>query len=376
MRHAISRSTRPAIAALGILLAVVASTAVADDDRRRGAVYTQTNAAAGNAVLAFDRDRDGALTPAGTFPTQGSGSGGGLGNQGALHLSRDGHWLLAINAGSNEVTVFARERTRLVLVDKVSSGGIRPVSIAMHGELVYILHAGSDNLVGFTLDYHGRLTPLAGSARALSGSGTAPAQAQFSSDGDQIIVTEKATGRILVYPVADDGRLDAPAAMTSPSPTPFGFAVGRRDQFFVSEAAGGQAGRSSLSSWQLNDDGTASLVTASAQAPGQTAACWVVVSRNGRHAYVSNTGSGTLTGFSIARSGALGLLDANGISGSTGAGSGPTDLAITQDGRVLLSLNPGNGTLTAFRIAASGKLTPVAGSSGLVPGSATGLVAR
>ena len=376
MRHATARSTRTAIAALGILLAVVASTAVADDDRRTGAVYTQTNAAAGNAVLAFDRDRDGALTPAGTFPTQGSGSGGGLGNQGALHLSRDGHWLLAVNAGSNEVTVFARERTRLVLVDKVSSGGILPVSIAMHGDLVYVLHAGSDNLVGFTLDYHGRLTPLPGSARALSGSGTAPAQAQFSSEGDQIIVTEKATGRILVYPVADDGRLSAPATMNSPSPTPFGFAVGRRDQFFVSEASGGQAGKSSLSSWQLNDDGTASLVTASAQAPGQTAACWVVVSRNGRRAYLSNTGSGTLTGFSIARNGALGLLDANGISGSTGAGSGPTDLAIAEDGRVLLSLNPGNGTLVAFRIAASGKLMPVTGSSALIPRSATGLVAR
>ena len=375
MPIATPRFNRTTFAAVGILLGVLTSTASADD-RDRVVVYTQTNAAAGNAVLAFDRTRDGVLRPAGVFATQGSGSGGGLGNQGALHLSRNGHWLLAINAGSNEVTVFARDRRGLELVDKVPSGGIRPVSITMHGDLVYVLHAGSDNLVGFTLDYHGRLTPLAGSTRALSGSGTAPAQAQFSADGDQIVVTEKATGRVLVYPVDDDGRLGTPATMASPAPTPFGFAVGRRDQFFVSEAAGGQAGRSSLSSWHLNEDGTASLVTTSARAPGQTAACWVVVSRNGRLAYISNTGSGTLTGFSIDRSGTLALLDASGISASVGAGSGPTDLALSNDGRLLFSLNPGNGSLSTFRVGANGRLTPLVGSTGGVPPSATGLVSR
>ena len=291
-------------------------------------------------------------------------------------MSRNGHWLLAINAGSNEVTVFARERARLELVDKVASGGIRPVSIAMHGDLVYVLHAGSDNLAGFTLDYHGRLTPLAGSIRALSGTGTGPAQAQFSADGDQLVVTEKATSRVLIYPVGDDGLLGTPVVMPSPAPTPFGFAVGKRDQFFVSEAVGGQAGKSSLSSWHLNEDGSASLVTTSASAPGQTAACWVVVSRNGRYAYISNTGSGTLTGFSIDRSGALALLDPSGISGNVGAGSGPTDLALSHDGRVLFSLNPGNGSLIAFRVATNGKLTPVVGAAGRIPGSATGLVSR
>ena len=376
MQNAIPRFNLSAFASVGILLAGLTSAASADDDRTRGSVYTQTNAASGNAVLAFDRNPDGVLRAAGVFATQGSGSGGGLGNQGALHLSRNGHWLLAVNAGSNEVTVFARDRRGLELVDKVPSGGIQPVSIAMHGDLIYVLHAGSDNLVGFTLDYHGRLTPIAGSTRSLSGTGTSPAQTQFSADGDQLIVTEKKTGRVLIYPVEDDGRLGTPATLTSPAPTPFGFAVGRRDQFFVSEAAGGQAGKSSVSSWQLNDDGTASLITTSAKAPGQSAACWVVVARNGRYAYISNTASGTLTGFSIARSGTLTLLDANGISGNLGAGSGTTDLAVSRDGHLLFSLNPGSGSLAAFRVAANGKLTPVVGSTGGIPSTATGLVSR
>ena len=377
MRHRLFHTTLPALAAsLGLALAALATplTARAQQDPAADVLYTLSNAAAGNAVLAFARGPDGALSAAGNFPTGGLGSGGGLGNQGAAVLSQGGHWLFAVNAGSNEVTVFARDRRGLEVADKVASGGVRPVSVALRGDLVYVLNAGSDNLQGFNLDRHGRLTPIANSIRALSGTGTAPAQAEFSPDGEHLVVTEKATSRVLVFPVGDGGLLGAPVVQPSPSPTPFGFAFGKRDQLFVSEAAGGQPGRSTLSSYRLNDDSTATLVTASASAPGQTAACWVVVTRNGRFAYVSNTGSGTLTGFNVRRDGALSLIDANGISGQIGAGSGPTDLALSRDSRFLFSLNPGNGTLSSFRVAANGKLTLLSNTAG-IPASATGLVA-
>ena len=69
-----------------------------------GQVYTTTNSAAGNSVLAYDRSADGSLSPAGSYATGGTGSGGGLGNQGGLVLS--GNWLAAVNAGSNEVSLF------------------------------------------------------------------------------------------------------------------------------------------------------------------------------------------------------------------------------------------------------------------------------
>src|SRR5436305_1920706 len=69
-----------------------------------GAVYTLTNAAAGNRVAVFDRASDGALTPAGTYSTGGLGSGDGLGSQGALALSQGNKWLFAVNAGSNEIS--------------------------------------------------------------------------------------------------------------------------------------------------------------------------------------------------------------------------------------------------------------------------------
>ena len=376
MRHRLFHSTLPALAAsLGLALAALTTPLAARADQAAGVLYTLSNAAGGNAVLAFARGGDGALSPAGSFATGGLGSGGGLGNQGATVLSQGGHWLLAVNAGSNEVTVFARDRRGLEVADKVGSGGVRPVSVALHGDLVYVLNAGSDNLHGFNLDGHGRLTPIAHSIRALSGTGTAPAQAEFSPDGEHLVVTEKATSRVLIFPVGDGGLLGAPVVQASPSPTPFGFAFGKRDQLFISEASGGQPGRSSMSSYRLNDDSTATLITASADAPGQTAACWVAVTRNGRFAYISNTGSGTLTGFNVHRDGALSLIDANGVSGQIGAGSAPTDLALSGDSRFLFSLNPGNGTLSSFRVAANGKLTLQSHTAG-IPASATGLVAR
>src|SRR6266508_1234837 len=58
-----------------------------------GAVYTLTNSPFGNAVAVFDRAGDGSLAAAGTYATGGSGTGAGLGSQGAVVLSADGRRL-------------------------------------------------------------------------------------------------------------------------------------------------------------------------------------------------------------------------------------------------------------------------------------------
>ncbi|HET6438560.1 MAG TPA: hypothetical protein VFG59_10895 [Anaeromyxobacter sp.] len=79
--------------------------AVASDSTAHlGAVFTMTDDAATNAVLAFARATDGSLTYSGSFPTGGAGSGGGeavLGSQGSVALSGNGRFLLAVNAGSD-----------------------------------------------------------------------------------------------------------------------------------------------------------------------------------------------------------------------------------------------------------------------------------
>lgn len=343
--------------------------------RNAGAVYTLSNATAGNAVVAFDRAPDGTLTPAGTFATGGTGTGGGLGSQGALVLGDDGTALFAVNAGSNEITSFAVREDGLTLLQTVGSGGTRPISLTEHDGVLYVLNAGgTGNITGFNVSERGLLSPLSGSTRTLSSSAAGPAQVEFSPDGRQLVVTEKATNNIDTFAVGKDGVAAAATIHASAGATPFGFAFGKHDQLIVSEAFGGAAGASAVSSYDLSKSGGLETITPSA-ATGQTASCWVAITKNGRYAYTTNTGSGSISGYSIAKDGALSLLDADGRTGVTGAGSKPTDLALSNDSHFLYSLNEGTHNISTFAVGADGSLAPV-GAASAVPAGAVGLAAR
>jgi 6-phosphogluconolactonase len=364
----------------GVLLpALVALTGAAQvsvanaDSGRAGVVYASTNAVAGNEVVVYERARDGTLTAAGKVATNGAGSGGGLGNQGAVTLSRNGRWLFAVNAGSSEVSVFATRGTSLKLVEKVSSGGQRPVSVTTHGDLLYVLNAGGvNNITGFSIGEWGKLTPIAGSTKALSAAATGPAQVEFDPSGEALVVTEKATNKIDLYTL-EDGIADGPVVRDSNGMTPFGFAFDRRGHLIVSEAFGGAPNKSALSSYDI--DGTALNLISGSVGTTQTAACWVVTTRNNRYAYTTNTGSGTVSGYRLARNGKLSLLNADGRTAVIGAGSAPTDAALTQNSRFLYVLNSAIGTVSGFRVEANGSLWPV-GAIGGLPAGVTGLAAR
>lgn len=340
-----------------------------------GSVYTMTNASIGNAVLTYRRAADGTLTPAGSAGTAGLGSGGGLGNQGGLVLSDNGRWLLAVNAGSNTIAVFrVGGDGSLTRTSTVPSGGTQPISVTLSGDLVYALNAGgSENIAGFRLGHGGALQPIAGSARPLSGTGVGPAQIEFDPEGRVLVVTEKNTNQITTYLVGNDGLASAPLVTPSHGATPFGFALSRTGVLIVSEAFGGAADASAASSYELSADGGLQLISGSV-ATTETAACWFVVTPNGRLAYTSNTGSGSISGYAVEQ-GRLTLLDADGRTGVTGPGTAPTDLALSNNGGYLYALNSGNQTISAFAVGADGSLTPIGTVSGL-PASANGLAAR
>ena len=361
-------------------LMMVSTTVGADDDNdvdeqaRTGAVYTMSNAATGNAVLVFRRAANGSLTPAAGVPTGGLGVGRGLGNQNAVVLSDDRRWLFAVNAGSNDVSVFAVNQGGLTLVDRAASGGTQPVSVSFDHGLLYVLNAGgTGNISGFTLARNGKLTPLADSTRPLSGAATAPAQIAFNPDGKVLVVTEKATNNIATYTVDDDGRTRGPFVYPAAGTTPFGFAFDPRGRLFVTQAAGGVADSGSMSSYRLSDSGVLDVISPSV-ATSETAACWVVVTKNGRFAYVTNGGSASVSAFRIQRDGSIVLRDADGRAGDTGAGSAPLDAALTHNSRYLYTLSPKNGTLSAFRVQADGALAVLPAPTGL-PASANGLAA-
>jgi 6-phosphogluconolactonase (cycloisomerase 2 family) len=367
-------STLVAFVALALSLALgTGAVAAVEPD---GAVYTMTNDTAGNRVLVFNRRADGMVEAPVAFPTGGLGSGGSLGNQNGLILDPGNRWLFAVNAGSHEISVFGVTATGLELIETVDSGGFRPVSIALHDTILYVLNAGgnigqSDNITGFRVRFNGRLAPLPDSTRSLSAAVTDPAQASFTLDGTVLVVTEKATNRILTYRVRGNGLLREPTVFDSAGPTPFGFAVGKRGQLFVSEAFGGAPNASAVSSYLVSRTGNLQVISPSVETT-QTAVCWVVVSNDGRVAFTTNTGSGTLSTYNIDFQGSLELRA--GIAGETGAGSGPLDLTLTNNGRFLYALARLGGSIEAFRVSIGGNLTPL--QSIAIPTTANGLAAR
>ena len=277
----VSAKRRAAYAAL--LLGAVAlysfgSSASAQSDKQSGAngetgaVFALTNSPAGNAVVVFNRGADGTLTPAGSYPTGGVGTGAGLGSQDAVIVSDDRRWLIAVNAGSNSVSSFRIHDTGLTLIDTKPSGGILPISVTLRGDLLYVLNAGvPNNVTGFLITSEGRLNALEGSTRPLSGASTNPAQVGFSDHGDTLIVTEKDTNIIDTYAIDDDGRADGPYINVSAGPTPFGFAVGHRNTLLVSEAGDGGG----ASTYRI-DDGRLDVVSGMIMT-GQRAACWAIL---------------------------------------------------------------------------------------------------
>jgi 6-phosphogluconolactonase (cycloisomerase 2 family) len=338
-----------------------------------GTVYTASNATAGNAVLLFDRLPDGRLVPAGQVATGGAGTGAGLGNQGGLTLTRNERWLLVVNAGSNSLSVLRVQRRGLTLTDVEPTGGVQPISVTEQRGLVYVVHAGSDDIRGFRLDRNGDLRPLEGSNRTLSGTGVGPAQIAFTPGGDALVVTEKNTNRIVSFEIDRDGRPGEMRITDSSGATPFGFAFGRRDQLFVSEAFGGAANVSAVSSYEVDREGLTPI--SASVGTGQTAACWTAITPNGRFLYVTNTGSGSISGYHVDFDGTIELLDADGRTGVTGEGSTPIDVVITDGGRYLYNLNSGTSTIGAFRVRSDGSLVALPFTSGL-PVGANGLASR
>jgi 6-phosphogluconolactonase len=339
-----------------------------------GTVYTLSNAAAGNTVLAYSRASDGSLTFKAEYATGGLGSGAGLGSQGSLVLTDNNNWLLAVNAGSNQISVFAVKSSGLKLVDVADANGLMPVSLTVHDEIVYVLNGGgSGNITGFSLNHRGKLTALDGSTQNLSngGAGAAPGGAEiaFSPDGENLVVTEKATNLIDTFRV-QDGIASPVVTHASSGATPFGFAFNERGTLVVSEAFGGAPGASALSSYRIHEDQF--NVVSPSVGTTQTAACWVAISKNGKFAYDTNAGSGTISSYTIGKDGSLNLLNA--AAGSTGTGSSPIDMAFSDNGAFLYALSAAGHTISAFRMQSDGSLVAIGTIN--VPSGAVGLAAR
>jgi 6-phosphogluconolactonase len=361
--------------------AFLATIARAEDGADGGKVYVLRNMLAGNTVVSLQRNQDGSLTRLEEVSTGGLGSGpiplpppiGGpnpLDSQDALIATPNGRFLLAVNAGSNEISVLGIRGEGLVLTDKVSSNGEYPVSLSVHGSLVYVLNShGNPNINGFNLDDSGKLTSIPDSTRS-AGSPTAdPAQVAFAPDGNTLIVTERLANLIDVFQMTKRGTPGTHAQLVSNNHTPFGVSFGRGRIIAITET-NERVPRipvingASVSTYRIG--ATGELTAVSVAVPDhQSAACWIRFTPNRQFAYVSNTGSGTLSSYAVSPRGDLVLAEE--IAADTGGPqSVPIDLAITPDGEFLYVLSSLLGTIQGYRIERDGTLTHVSSTDGFL----------
>jgi 6-phosphogluconolactonase len=340
-----------------------------------GHVYVNDNTATTNTIAGFARHADGSLTalPGSPYATGGAGNGAATGSAGALQETADGRYLLAVDAGSNQVSVLRVQRDgslEPVPGGTTSADGVEPVSIAVHHHLVYVANAGTggSNYTGFVL-WHGHLFPIPGSTVALP-DGADPGDVLFNSTGTLLAGTRIGTSQIDSFSVGWDGRLTAASGspFAAQGVGPFGseFRPTNPSQLFVSNAHGG-AGNGTVSAFQVRPDGALSAIGGSPFADDQTAPCWVEISHDGRFLFAVNTAVPSISRYAIAPGGSLTLL------GSTpfkdGTGLNPFDARLSPDGTTLWVVDDGGNAISAFRVQ-GGTLTELSSSPTPLPAGA------
>lgn len=362
-----------AAAALFGASATAANAATRDDGSTTGAVFVQTDALAGNTVVAYDRLADGTLRQAGTYATGGDGLQltGSVADHLASQssLARMGATLFAVNGGSDTLTSFAIVGDHLVRRQIVGTRGDAPVSIATHDNRVFVLNARDGGSIQGYLNLGGYLIAVPSWHRALGLDPNAapefthtPAQIAFTPDGTKLVISTKGnTSSFDVFAATPAGLSAAPVVTPVPGAVPFGFQFDAAGHLVASEA-----GTNSVATFAVGADGR--LTALATVATGQAATCWIVV--DGSYVYASNAGSGTLSGYRIGADGSLTSV------GVTSTHAGTVDAAVSADGGSLYVQTGVAGMVDEFHVGSDGSLSAI--GSVLVPDAAggEGIVAR
>jgi 6-phosphogluconolactonase len=324
-----------------------------------GAVYTMTNDPSENSILVYSRNSNGLLTFQGPVSTHGRGSGGildPLQSQGSLVLSPDGSFLFAANAGSGTITSFRVVTSGLAFVGEANSGGEGPLSIAIHGDLLYVLNIA--NITGFRIRGGGTLSAIPSSTRFLAtvgGRDLGDSDIAFNPNGGFLAVTERVANQIVVFPVQADGTTGTPVANNSNGNTPFAEAFTPTGVLVVTEAGGAPGGGSAASSYAVANGGTLQVISGSVPSQG-AGACWNIVTSDGKFGVLTNAGSGNETLYLVSETGQLSFHSITLAEQNTA----PLDTALTANGLFLYTLDGAAGAISEFRLDESSQtLTPL-----------------
>jgi 6-phosphogluconolactonase len=370
-------------------------------------VFSQSNNPGANSVYVFKRNKTtGKITLFKAIRTGGKGTAGqqpfGLpvvDSADSIVMSPNHKLLFVVNDGDNTVTSFRIGPGGLTRADLVTSGGALPISLAVHKNLLYVLNGVTGSVMGYHFNAKGKLTPITKSAQALSvpGPDGVAADIGFTPNGKWLVATLRylpltsgtsgQNGKIDLFPVHANGSIGRAIDNTAATPTPFGFRFTSKG-IMVDTSAGrvnttnnqppplgdGTQINGSLQTYSVGSNGK---LTPISNAPsGGRAACWVVLTKDSKFAFVTNTLSATATNpapgnpigtgknglarYSVAPNGALSFL------GNVDTGPGtPGDVGLSPDGKYLYMVDPSQGLLgqtkshlEVYKVS-GGNLTPV-----------------
>jgi DNA-binding beta-propeller fold protein YncE len=336
-----------------------------------GYTYVNDNTAGANTIAGFQRNADGSLSPlsGSPFNAGGAGNGAGLASQGAIQATSDGRYLVAVDAGSNQISVLrvTEDGVPVLVGQPIWSGGIKPVSVAISPTgLVYVANAGAggSGYSGFRLHFDGSLTPIPNSTVTVP-DGSGVGDVFFNAFGDHLVGTRTGTSLIDSFVVLPDGRL-----LAAPGSPFTGQGLGQLGaefsptnpwQLFVSNAHNG-AGLGTVSAYNDGWFGQLNSIGSSPYADGQTAPCWVEISHDGRYLFTVNTGSGNISSYAINHDGSLALIGSTTITG----GGADIDARLTPDGQYLLVDGAGHNFVSVFAVN-GGNLTELVSSPTALP---------
>ncbi len=322
------------------------------------AVFVQTDDVHGNHVAAYAQGSDGTLTLTHTYAT--GGKGGVLptsvidhtASQGAVTYDQAHQLLYVVNAGSNTVSVFGVDGDRLQLRQVLPSGGIFPVSVAVHDDVVYVANAQEGGSIQGYRVFGRAVVPIRAWNRPLGLDPTltaftqTPGQVAFSPDGSKLLVTTKAnTNSIDVFAL---GRFGGPVGSVvhnvRAGSVPFALDFAADGTVLVTDA-----GPAAVTSLRLHADGT--LTPLSTVVTGQRGTCWVI--RSGNHVFTTNPGGPSVSTLTLHGTAAPT------VTSTTTTDAGTVDPAISQDGRYLYVETGAAGILDEFAVHADGSLTSI-----------------
>lgn len=384
------------------------------------AVYVVTNKADENSIIGFTHDGEGGFIDLGEFPTGGRGTGDlevpGLSPRDdshplldgqdplisayAIQKTQDGRFVLVVNPGDGTISSMkVNDDKTLTAVSTVKSGGAFPISIANHGDSVFVVNIGKSNFKGrltsFKIGGDGTLTAVEDSVRKLGRYGGRPSAVGVTPNGKHVVVTQVLSGVIGVY-AQEDGKLSKKPVSTINSPqvdktrflaNPVGFDFISKPNgdsiLVVTEARNFAPGlqltkrdgqfffeTSSMSSYRITADGGISMITGdaltgTAREGGQRANCWIGLSADGKYAYGVNALDSSITSYSVADDGSLSMLNETAFKSPDYAFL--TDIYRSSDGRFFYQLHGFGGQVTTLKVEDDGGLTKVGVWDGDVP---------